>query len=412
MMSPSTFDLNTLFAPDLPAAASRWNGFPEFNFVGGNNDAEGVPVAQLIEAASSVLQREGKTLATYNLSSGPQGYLPLRDFVAAKVKQQRGIDCTADNVLITSGSLQGLDLINTVFLRPGDTVIAEQFSYGGALSRLRACGVNIIGIELDDNGMRIDRLTATLDNLRAKGVQPKYLYTIPTVQNPTSTIMDEQRRLELLQLAADYNVLIFEDECYADLVWRQAPRPPAIKALDNNGSVVHIGSFSKSIAPALRVGYVVADWPIISQMLACKTDAGSGALEQMMLAEFCSQHFDNHVAALNQRLQKKAQTLTDALDKYFGTNAEFSLPDGGIFLWVKLPEQVDTLALAQAAAAQGIAINPGPEWSTDHDPAHSSLRICFANPTHDNLRQGVAKLAEICAREFGIPERIANVSAE
>jgi len=407
-MGSTPFDYTHLLAPDLPAPAARWQGFPEFNFVGGHNDADGVPVAELIDAMTTVLQREGKTLATYNLASGPQGYQTLRAFVADKVQRQRGIRCTADDVLITSGSLQGIDLVNEVFLAPGDTVLVEQFTYAGALTRLRRRGVNIIGIPLDQEGLRTDCLAETLEKLRREGTQAKYIYTIPTVQNPTGAVMGEQRRLELLRLAADYKVAVFEDECYADLLW-EGTSPPALRAMDEQHQVIHIGSFSKSIAPALRVGYVVADWPVMSRLLSCKTDAGSGALEQMVLAEFCARHFDQHVTALNQRLQQKAQTLVEALNQYFGTAAEFTRPDGGIFLWVKLPAEVDTLALAQVAAAEGITFNPGPEWSTDAEPARSSLRICFANPSHDNLRAGVAKLAEICARETGIPSRIANI---
>ena len=404
-----SFDITTLMASNLPTPAQRWGGFPPYHFVGGNNAPEGVPVDDLIAAATSVLKREGETLATYNLNSGPQGYLPLREFVADKVRLQRGIQCSADDILITSGSLQGLDLVNDVFLTAGDTVIAEQFSYGGALSRLKTRGVNVIGIPLDEEGLRTDHLADTLATLKDKGIKPKYIYTIPTVQNPTSAIMGEQRRRELLQLAADYGVMVFEDECYADLVWG-AERPPALRAMDKNNLVVHIGSFSKSIAPALRVGYVVADWPVLSQMLACKTDAGSGALEQMVLAEYCRQHFDNHLVSLNDKLQQKAQTLIDALSESFGTAAEYSNPPGGIFLWVKLPDAVDTLALYQAAAEEGVVINPGPEWSTDHEPAKHSLRICFAHPSHEQLRQGITKLAAICARTTGVPERIANTS--
>ena len=148
----------------------------------------------------------------------------------------------------------------------------------------------------------------------------------------------------------------------------------------------------------------------MSRLLACKTDAGSGAIEQMVLAEYCGQHFDTHVASLNQRLEGKAQALVDAIDEHFGTTAEFSAPPGGIFLWVKLPESVDTLALAQTALESGVAYNPGPEWSTDAAPAKSSLRLCFANPSKEELRAGVARLAEVCARETGVPDRIANVA--
>jgi 2-aminoadipate transaminase len=159
----------------------------------------------------------------------------------------------------------------------------------------------------------------------------------------------------------------------------------------------------------LRVGYIVADWSLISRMLAIKTDAGSGALEQMVLGEFCPAHFDQHVPALTRGLRKKLETLMDALNEQFGTAAEFADPKGGIFLWVKLPDEVDTLKLYQPALAAGVAINPGPEWTTDKAYGKSRTRLCFANPSHEAIRAGVATLAEVCRREFGVPNRIANV---
>jgi 2-aminoadipate transaminase len=228
------------------------------------------------------------------------------------------------------------------------------------------------------------------------------------VQNPTGTILSEARRLELLRLAEQHGVPIFEDDCYADLIW-DGKRPPALHAMSQHGGVIHIGSFSKSIAPALRVGYIVADWSLISRMLAIKSDAGSGALEQMVLGEFCPAHFDTHVPELTRGLRKKLETMMDALNEQFGTAAEFDDPKGGIFLWVKLPDQVDTLKLYQPALAAGVAINPGPEWTTDKAYGKCRTRLCFANPSHEAIRAGVAALAEVCRREFGVPDRIANV---
>ena len=179
--------------------------------------------------------------------------------------------------------------------------------------------------------------------------------------------------------------------------------------MSQHGGVIHIGSFSKSIAPALRVGFIVAPWEMMSRMLALKTDAGSGALEQMVLAEYCAPHFSTHVPKLTRGLRAKLDTLMEALNEQFGTAAEFEDPKGGIFLWVKLPDNVDTLKLYQAALAAGVAINPGPEWSTDKAYAGSRLRLCFASPSHEQIREGVAVLAEVCRKEFGVPERIANV---
>jgi 2-aminoadipate transaminase len=407
-MTSTPFDFAPLLPAGLPAPAARWTGLAKYSFIGGNNDPDQVPVEGLVDAVNAVLKREGKTLATYGLASGPQGYLPLREFLTAKLKRDAGIGGVADDILIVSGSLQALDLVNATLLARGDTVIIERDTYQGALNRLNRLGVNLVGIPLDHDGMQMDALAAALEDLKRRGITPKYIYTIPTVQNPTGTIMPEARRAELLELAGRYGVPIFEDDCYADLIW-DGKRPPALHAMSRNGGVIHIGSFSKSIAPALRVGYIVAPWAMLSRMLALKTDAGSGALEQMVLAEYCAPHFASHVPKLARGLRAKLDTLMEALNEQFGTAAEFEDPKGGIFLWVKLPDHVDTLKLYQSALAAGVAINPGPEWSTDKAYAGCRLRLCFASPSHEQIREGVAVLAEVCAKEFGVPVRSANV---
>ena len=353
------FDFTPLLAPGTPAPAVLWKGFPKYNFIGGHNDAKHVPVEALVAAATAVLQREGATLATYGLNSGPLGYRPLREFLAGKLKSHAAIACSPDEILITSGSMQGLELVNSLLLVKGDTVLIEQETYGGALTKLNKLGVNVIGIPLDDEGLRLDIVEQTLADLKKKGVTPKYIYTIPTVQNPTSAIMGEARRAALIKLAAEYGVMIFEDECYSDLIW-SGERPRSLYSMANGEGVIFIGSFSKSIAPALRVGYIVAKWDILGRILGLKQDAGSGALEQMVLAEFCTRHFATHVPALNKTLRAKLQVLREALAEQFGTAAEFGDPAGGIYLWIKLPEVVDTQKLAQAALAAGVSINPGP----------------------------------------------------
>jgi 2-aminoadipate transaminase len=401
-MSSDPFDIVPLLRADLPPASARWTGFPEFNFVGGHNDADSVPVEGLIDAATRVLRREGSTLSKYGLDSGPLGYRPLREFIARKLERDAGISCTADEVLITSGSLQGLDLVNDVLLAPNDTVIVEQMTYGGAITRLKRRGVNIVGVPVDHDGLRIDALKAALEDLARRAIRPKYIYTIPTVQNPTATVMSEGRRVELLDLASRHGVPIFEDECYADLVW-DGRRPRALRAMANDDRVVHIGSFSKTIAPALRIGFLVAGWPLMSRILAVKSDGGSGALEQMVLAEYCGEHFEPHVRALRATLRRKVDVLMESLKARFGAAARFEDPAGGIFLWVQLPERVDTTRLAQVALQAGVAINPGAEWMTDADAGRSRLRICFAHPSEAVIRAGVARLAEVCRREFDVP---------
>src|SRR6476620_6891688 len=182
-MTSAQFDYAPLLPAGLPAPAARWTGLAKYSFVGGNNDPDGVPVDGLVEAVNAVLRREGKALATYNLAHGPQGYLPLREFLAKKLKR--------DDIMIVSGSLQALDLVNNTLLARGDTILIEQESYQGSINRLARLGVNMVGIPLDDQGIRIDALANALAELKQKGVTPKYIYTIPTVQNPTGTILPE-----------------------------------------------------------------------------------------------------------------------------------------------------------------------------------------------------------------------------
>jgi 2-aminoadipate transaminase len=402
------FDFTPLLPPGSPPPAARWTGSPKFNFTGGNNDPEQLPLDGLVAATDAVLRREGRSLAYYGVSHGPQGYRPLREFLAAKLKRDAGMACTADDILLVSGSLQAFDLINGALLAPGDTVIVERDTYQGMLNRYARAGINVVGVPLDKDGMRTDALADTLAALKAKGVRPKYIYTIPTVQNPTGTIMPLERRTGLLKLSEAYGIPIFEDDCYSDLIW-SGERPPAIYAMSTTGGVIHIGSFSKSVAPALRVGFIVAPWAVLSRMIALKVDAGSGALEQMVLAEYCAPHFASHVPELRRGLRAKLVTLMEALDEQFGTAAEFDDPPGGIFLWVKLPDQVDTMRLYQSALAAGVAINPGPEWSTDASHSRSRMRLCFASPTAQEIREGIAILAEICRKEFGVPARSGNI---
>lgn len=401
------FDFTPFLAPDAPAPAAAWAGYPAMNFVGGHNDREAIPVEALIEGVTRQLREIGPDIAQYNNNGGPQGYLPLREFLATKMTNDRGAPTTPEQVLITSGSLQGLDLVNALLVGHGDTVIIEESSYGGMFSKLARRGANIIGAPLDDEGLRLDALEQILEDLKSKGITPKYLFTIPTVQNPTGSVMPLARREALLALMARFGVPIFEDECYADLVWSGA-RPPALRGLDQTGSVIHIGSFSKNLAPALRLGYLVADWPVMSRILPLKGDAGTNILSQMVVAEYFGQHYRAHLDALLPRLKAKADTMVDAIEREFGTAAEFSRPEGGIFIWVRIPG-VDTSALFQAANAEGLQFNPGAEWSWAGADAGDCLRLCFALPTEAEIRNGVARLAEICRRETGIPARSANV---
>ncbi|MFP6773406.1 MAG: PLP-dependent aminotransferase family protein [Alphaproteobacteria bacterium] len=403
-----SFDYSSFFRDDLPAAANAFTGFPAYNFVGGHNDAGSVPVDALTQALGRAMARDGQHLATYGMNGGAQGYLPLRNYISDMLEARAGMPTDPGDILITTGSLQGLDLVNGALLSPGDTVIVEAVSYAGTLSRLRRHGVAYEAVKVDDGGMCMEHLATILAGLKDKGVWPKFIYTIPTVQNPSATVMNVERRQQMLDLARDYGVPIFEDDCYAELIW-EGSRPPTIRSMDREGQVIYCGTFSKTVAVALRVGYVVADWPVLRRLMPLKTDGGCGALEQMALAEYCPGHYAGHVDELRRILKGKHDTMAAAMAEQFGASAEFAPQKAGIFLWVTLPDSVDTDKLAQIAGAQGVAINPGSDWSADPDTGRHRIRLCFGHASHQQIRDGVARLADICHGEFGVPLASANV---
>ncbi len=393
---------------NLPPAANRWTGFPRYNFVGGHNDPETIPVEELIVSAERMLHDHGRKLATYHMDDGPQGFLQLRELVCRHVRRNRGITCEPDQVLITSGSVQGLHLVNSLLLEPGDTVVAEEFSFNHMLNMVRARGAEIVAAPMDELGMSINGLEQVLDKLHDQGVVPKYIYTIPTVQNPTGSILPEDRRRSLVALAQRHGVPVFEDDCYADLTWTD-DRPPAIRALGSDDSTIYIGSFSKSLAPALRLGYLIADWPVMSRLLPLKLDGGTSAVEQMLVADYFGRLFDNHIATVRVHLKAKLDGFLEIVAREFGASVDWHAPEGGIFLWLRFPDSVDTAALLAASAPEGVVFDTGSDWAVEPSRGRHHLRLCFANIGEDDMREGVAKLAEICRRETGTPERSGNI---
>jgi 2-aminoadipate transaminase len=255
--------------------------------------------------------------------------------------------------------------------------------------------------------LRTDALAKILADLKSRGVHPKYIYTIPSIQNPTGSILPLQRRHELLALAREYGVPVFEDECYADLLWNGAVAPPSLYALDPE-RVIHVGSFSKSLSPSVRLGYVAAGWDVLSRLAGARSDS-PGALDQLIVAEYFTHHFDEHIQKLTGALSEKLDTIVEAVEREFGSAAEIWRPDGGIYVWVKLPDQVDVREVVEPAAAAGIAFNAGPVWAADPEAAKSYLRLCFALPSKQEIRAGVAALAQVFFEQTGIPAQSSNV---
>ena len=395
-------DYSALFNRELPPPTPRWAGHPRYNFIGGHSDPDMVPTEGFIESAERVFRGDPRNISMYNFSGGPQGILPLREFLVDKLGEHRGINTTIDDVLITSGSGQGIELINEILLEEGDTAIVEAFSFSGALGNLRRRKVNIVGIEVDQEGMRMDHLAQALEDLRQRGVRPKYIYTIPTLQNPTGTVLSMERRFRMLELSEEYGVPIFEDECYADLIF-EGEYENAIRSLDDSNRVLHIGSFSKTLGPGTRLGYVVASWDVMSRLLSRKNDAGTGVMDQMIVGDYFTHHYEDHILEMRSALQRKCDVLSGALRESFGPSVEFEVPRGGMYLWVKLPDGVDSRQLEGPALREGIAFNPGPDWSADPDAAAGYIRLCFALPSEAEIREGVEKMADVFRREGALP---------
>ena len=393
-MAGRNIDYSTIFNKTLPSPSGKWQGHPKYNFVGGHSDPDLVPMEGFIESAANVFKGDPKNIAMYNFEGGPQGILSLRNFLVGKLSAERGIHVTAEEVLITSGSGQAIELINEILLDEGDTVIVESFTFSGALSYLKRRGVNFVGVDLDENGIRMDHLEDILADLKTKGIRPKYIYTIPTLQNPTGTVMTMDRRHRLLSLSEEYEVPVFEDECYADLIF-EGEYEKAIRALDDSNRVLHIGSFSKSLGPGLRLGYIVASWDVMSRLLSRKTDAGTGVMDQMIVGDYFSNHYDAHIQDMRGALKRKCNVLSAALREHFGPLVDFEEPRGGMYLWVKLPPGIDSRDLAQTALEEGIAYNPGPDWSADPDSAANYIRLCFALPSETEIWEGIEKLAKV-----------------
>ena len=402
-MSGKGLDYSTLFNRDLPPPPSApWEGHPKYNFIGGHSDPDLVPTEAFIESAANVFRGDPRNISMYNFDGGPQGIVPLRRFLVDKLAAHRGINTTIDEVLITSGSGLAIELINEILLEEGDTVIVEAFSFSGALGNLRRRKVKMIGVEVDHDGMRMDQLAQVLEDLRSKGVRPKYIYTIPTLQNPTGTVMTMERRWRMLELSEEYGVPIFEDECYADLIF-EGEYENAIRSLDDTNRVLHIGSFSKTLGPGTRLGYVVASWEVMSRLLSRKNDAGTGVMDQMIVGDYFTNHYEEHIQDVRSALKRKCDVLASALRESFGPNIDFEMPRGGMYLWVRLPSGVDSRTLAMPALREGVAFNPGPDWSADPEAAANYIRLCFALPSESEIWEGIEKLADVFRREGALP---------
>lgn len=360
-------------------------GSPRFDFRPGRVDASNLPLAALRRAFAAALRNEPKRLSSVDGASG----LPALREQIARLLVSRGIRCGADDVLVTHGAQQGLDLVCRALIDPGDAVAVEQPGYMGGWIGFRAAGARLIGIPVDADGLRTDVLARELRTRRIKLV-----YTTPAAQLPTGAVLSDGRRRALLELADATQTPILEDDYDSEFRFGD-PAPPALKTLDRAGQVVYIGTFSKAVMPGLRLGYVVAARPLLAKLAVGRFTATLGAdvVTQAAMAEWlASGGMERHVRGLRRRAKERRSALLAALAAWMPEGTVWTKPSGGLAVWLTLPADVDASALHLAARAAGIGYGRGEPCYFDGRGA-DQLTLSFATQDPKRLRAGVKALA-------------------
>lgn len=397
LLSGATRRLHSSAIRDLLAVTAQ----PDvISFAGGLPAPEGFPVEALRESFDAVLRDDGAAALQY----GPtEGYLPLRVYLA-ECMADRGIDASPEQVLITSGSQQALDLIGKALLSPGDTVLVEAPSYVGALQSLTGREVRYQTVHMDQEGLIVEQATRMLEAAAGDaGDMPRLLYTIPTFQNPSGVSMSRARREALLELAAHYGLPIIEDDPYSELRFG-GKAAPALRALPRGEDTIYLSTFSKILAPGLRIGWMVAPRPLLAKLTLAKqgADLHSDSLVQRAILHYCRHHaIQETTAPLRDLYRARRDAMLDALARYFPAGARWTHPDGGLFLWVSLPEGIDCKTLLlQAVAQQRVAFVPGAAFYVDGSGANS-MRLSYSVVDPATIEEGIRRLALVIEQHLG-----------
>jgi 2-aminoadipate transaminase len=380
------------FRPSAIRAFARYMNDPNvISFAGGSPNPDTFPAEEIGAIAERVV-RERRQIA---LQYGPTRGLPRLCAFIATLVGERKVRCTPDQVIVTTGSQQALDLVAHTLLDPNDTVLVELPTYIGGTSSFHARSAKLAGVEQDDEGIVPESLAEV-----AARTKPKLLYVIPNFQNPSGRLMTQERRARVLEIAREFDFLIIEDDPYGELVYVDDADTTPIKSLDDidddDGRVIYLGSFSKVLAPGLRCGFVVAPPAIASRLEIGKqaADLCSGMLDQSIVDEFCAS------GALRPQIEKvcafyrgKRETLLSALSEHFAGRAAWTDAAGGLFTFVTLAPEVDTAACVERAVANGVAYIPGAPFFVDGS-GKNTMRLTFAKETDERMRLGVAKLAQ------------------
>jgi len=354
------------------------------------------PVEDIKRFLCDIMDNEPITALQYNIT---EGYPPLREAVKKRMQTQHNYVPEKDDIVITTGGQQSVELACKIFLNEGDIAVCESPSFVGSLNSAKSYNAKLVGIELDEEGIRADILEKTLEENR----NVKLMYLIPNFHNPTGKCMSLERRKKVYELAQRYNVLIIEDNPYGDLRF-DGEDIPTIKSMDTDGRVIYCSSFSKIVAPGLRVGFTSAAPEITAKMVACKqaSDVHTTMLSQMICARFLTEcDMDAHLTRLRAIYRQKYQLMADCIEKEFSSKVTFTKPQGGLFIWATVPEGADVLEFCNRAIAEKVAVVPGNAFMTDDTLPTRCFRMNFSTPTDDQIREGCAILGRISKEMFG-----------
>lgn len=378
LATPSSFIRNILKVIQNPEIIS---------FAGGLPNPISFPQGELKVSMDRITSQYGDKIYQYSTT---QGLDSLREFIVQRYKKLWGMDITIDNVIITTGSQQALDLLGKVFINEGDTVMVEKPSYLGLLQAFCSYQAKFVQTKLDDDGLNIEELKKTMSEYK-----PKLAYLIPNFQNPTGLTYSAQNRAEVFETIKDYDMLLIQDDPYGELRFSDDPRIPYI-GLNQTDKNIYLGSFSKIVTPGMRLGYIIAHRDIINMVETAKqaADLHSNIFGQYLISDYLwNNDLDKHIEKIKNLYKTQASAMIEAMKKYFPENIKFTIPKGGMFSWVTLEEGHSSLDLFDKAIKRNVAFVPGDPFYVDEHNVNT-LRLNYTNATEERIEEGIKRLAE------------------
>ena len=359
------------------------------SFAGGAPDPNLFPKSEFAEIAKEILETQGNVALQYGVT---EGYVPLRNWTKERLVKQ-GVIKENDDVIIVSGGQQGIDLATKSLINPGDGVICEEPSFIGGLNCFRSFNAELYGVPVENDGIDTEKLEETLK----AHPNVKLLYTIATFQNPSGITVSLEKRKKILELAEKYDFLIYEDNPYGELRF-SGEEVPTFKSMDESGRVIYFGSFSKVLAPGMRLGFTSAPAPLLERMIICKQteDVHTNVLSQMIAYEFVTRYsIDEHIAKLREAYGKKCKLMMACMDEYFPESVKHTRPEGGLFLYCTMPEGYDSKELMKLALEKNVAFVPGTSCMIDDKATYSTFRMNYSTASEEDIKVGIKALGEV-----------------